>query len=256
MNELLKIAITAALDAGKEILKIYHSGEFGIKVKDDNSPLTKADNVSHKLITSHLLKTDIPILSEETNLIPFAERKDWNLLWLVDPIDGTKEFINRNIALIENQIPIMGVIFVPTTGELYYSSKEIGSFKLVINHDDFEFESILLKANKLPLIREDKTFTVVTSRSHMTAETEEYVQKMRDKHGKIKVISKGSSLKLCMVAEGLANCYPRFSPTMEWDTAAGQAICENVGSQVLDWETKKPVKYNTQKLFNSSFLVT
>ena len=140
MNELLKIAITAALDAGKEILKIYHSGEFGIKVKDDNSPLTKADNVSHKLITSHLLKTDIPILSEETNLIPFEERKDWNLLWLVDPIDGTKEFINRNgeftvnIALIENQIPIMGVIFVPTTGELYYSSKEIGSFKLVINH--------------------------------------------------------------------------------------------------------------------------
>ena len=163
--------------------------------------MTKADNVSHKLITSHLLKTDIPILSEETNLIPFEERKDWNLLWLVDPIDGTKEFINRNgeftvnIALIENQIQIMGVIFVPTTGELYYSSKEIGSFKLVINHDDFEFESILLKANKLPLIREDKTFTVVTSRSHMTAETEEYVQKMRDKHGKIKVISKGSSFK-------------------------------------------------------------
>ena len=139
MKEQLTTAITAALEAGKAILEIYHSGAFDIEIKGDNSPLTRADTASHNVIMSYLTKTDIPVLSEEGRDIPYQERKDWKQLWIVDPIDGTKEFIKRNgeftvnIALIENQRPIIGVIFVPVTGELYFSSKELGAFKVKVH---------------------------------------------------------------------------------------------------------------------------
>jgi 3'(2'), 5'-bisphosphate nucleotidase len=254
-------AITAALQAGKSILDIYHSGAFDIEIKGDNSPLTKADKASHNVIMSYLEPTDIPVLSEEGRDIPYQERKDWKQLWIVDPIDGTKEFIKRNgeftvnIALIENQRPIIGVIFVPVTGELYFSSKELGAYKVKVNLEDYDLEALLEKANKLPLQREDNTFTIVASRSHMSAETESYVQQMREIHGEVNLISKGSSLKLCMVAEGTANCYPRFAPTMEWDTAAGQAICEHAGFQVIDWGTRENMLYNRKQLLNNWFLV-
>jgi len=258
---LLNIAITAALEASKAILEIYHSGTFNVEFKGDNSPLTRADTASHDVIMSYLEPTDIPVLSEEGRDIPYQERKSWKQLWIVDPIDGTKEFIKRNgeftvnIALIENQKPIIGVIFVPVTGELYFSSKELGAFKVAVHLEDYDLDALLAKANKLPLLREDNTFTIVASRSHMSAETGEYVQQMRDLHGEVKLISKGSSLKLCMVAEGAANCYPRFAPTMEWDTAAGQAICEHAGVGVIDWETKKNMLYNREDLLNNWFLV-
>jgi len=254
-------AITAALEAGKAILDIYHSGDFDIEIKGDNSPLTKADKLSHEVIMSHLEQTEIPVLSEEGRDIPYQERKDWNRLWIVDPIDGTKEFIKRNgeftvnIALIENQRPLIGVIYVPVTGELYFSSKELGAYKVKVYQEDYNVEALLSKGNKLPLEREDKTFTIVASRSHMSEETESYVQEIRDIHGEVKLISKGSSLKLCMVAEGTANCYPRFAPTMEWDTAAGQAICEHAGFEVIDWDTKKNMLYNRKELLNNWFLV-
>ena len=260
-NQLLHTAITAALQAGKAILEIYHSGAFNVEFKGDNSPLTRADTASHDVIMSYLETTNIPVLSEEGRDIQYQERKDWKQLWIVDPIDGTKEFIKRNgeftvnIALIENQKPIIGVIFVPVTGELYFSSKENGAFKAALDLEDFELEVILAKANTLPLQREDNTFTIVASRSHMSIETEEYLQQMRDIHGEVKLISKGSSLKLCMVAEGTANCYPRFAPTMEWDTAAGQAICEHAGFEVIDWGTKEKMLYNRDELLNNWFLV-
>jgi len=260
-HNLLTTAITAALEAGKVILEIYHSGEFNVELKGDNSPLTRADSASHNVIMSYLTKTDIPVLSEEGRDIPYKERKSWKQLWIVDPIDGTKEFIKRNgeftvnIALVENQKPIIGVIFVPVTTELYFSSKELGAFKIAVNLEDYNVKTLQIKANKLPLQREDKTFTIVASRSHMSAETEEYVQQMRDIHGQVKLISKGSSLKLCMVAQGTANCYPRFAPTMEWDTAAGQAICEHASVKVIDWETKKNMLYNREDLLNNWFLV-
>ena len=262
MKEQLTTAITAALQAGKSILEIYQSGVFDVELKGDNSPLTKADKLSHEVIMSHLEQTEIPVLSEEGRDIPYQERKDWNRLWIVDPIDGTKEFIKRNgeftvnIALIENQRPLIGVIFVPVTGELYFSSKELGAFKVAVNQEDYNVEALLSKGNKLPLEREDKSFTIVASRSHMSEETEGYVQQMREIHGDVKLISKGSSLKLCMVAEGTANCYPRFAPTMEWDTAAGQAICEHAGFQVIDWNTKNNMLYNREELLNNWFLVT
>ena len=260
-NQLLHTAITAALQAGKAILEIYHSGEFDIELKGDNSPLTRADTASHNVIMSYLEPTDIPVLSEEGRDIPYQERKDCKQLWIVDPIDGTKEFIKRNgeftvnIALIENKKPLIGVIFVPVTGELYFSSKEFGAFKTAVDLEDYDIKALLSKGDKLPLQREDKTFTIVASRSHMSAATGEYIQQMREIHGEVKLISKGSSLKLCMVAEGAANCYPRFAPTMEWDTAAGQAICEHAGFEVIDWDTKKNMLYNREELLNNWFLV-
>lgn len=261
MRQLLNTAITAALEAGKDILKIYYSGDFNIETKVDNSPLTKADKTSHNVIISILKTTNIPVLSEEGSDIPYEERKNWNHLWIVDPIDGTKEFIKRNgeftvnIALIENQKALIGVIFVPVYGELYFSTKSEGAFKAFIDLENFTIERLISNAAKLPLKRRDNTFSIVASRSHMSPETESYVQEMRDKHGTVNLISKGSSLKLCMVAEGQADCYPRFAPTMEWDTAAGQAICEHAGFEVLDWKTKEPMLYNREVLLNNWFLV-
>ena len=261
MKQLLNTAITAALQAGKAILEIYHSGEFDVEIKGDNSPLTKADTASHNVIMSYLTETDIPVLSEEGRDISYQERKDWKQLWIVDPIDGTKEFIKRNgeftvnIALIEDQKTLIGVIFVPVTGDLYFSTLAIGSFKINVDLNSYNIENILETADKLPLQREDKTFTIVASRSHMSGETEDYVAEMKAKHGAVNLISKGSSLKLCMVAEGTADCYPRFAPTMEWDTAAGQAICEHAGFEVIDWETKEKMLYNREELLNNWFLV-
>lgn len=262
MNENLKIAITAALEAGKAILEIYHFGNFEVELKVDNSPLTKADVASHNVIMSYLSKTNIPVLSEEGKSIPYAVRKNWKQLWIVDPIDGTKEFIKRNgeftvnIALIQDQKTILGVVFVPVSGELYFSSTEIGSYKVVISAENYDINTFLLEGSKLPQPRQNKTYTVVASRSHMSKETELYISDMRQKYGNVNLMSKGSSLKLCMVAEGQADCYPRFAPTMEWDTAAGQAICEHAGFKVMDWETKKDLLYNREDLLNKWFLVT
>lgn len=261
MKQLLDIAINAALEAGKAILKIYHSRDFDIEIKGDCSPLTKADIASHNIITSILKKTDIPVLSEEGKEISYEDRKSWKKLWIVDPIDGTKEFIKQNgeftvnIALIENQNPILGVIFAPTTGELYFSTKEMGSYKTDVNLEIFDIDNLIKKASKIPFDNNTNVFTIVASRSHLSKETEEFIQKMKNKFGVIKVISKGSSLKMCLVAEGLADCYPRFAPTMEWDTAAGQAICEYSGFEVVDQITEKIMVYNRKKLLNNNFII-
>ena len=257
----LEIAITAALEAGKAILNIYHSDDFEVELKGDNSPLTKADIASHNVIMSHLKGTNIPVLSEEGKSIPYNDRKDWNQLWIVDPIDGTKEFIKRNgeftvnIALIENQKTVLGVIYVPVSGDLYFSAIEMGSYKVAVDLKAYNVAALLKCAQQLPLERADKTFTIVASRSHRSSETDAYVSDMREKYGVVNLISKGSSLKLCMVAEGQADCYPRFAPTMEWDTAAGQAICEHAGFEVIDWNTKERMLYNREALFNGWFLV-
>ena len=194
MKQQLHTAIAAALEAGKAILEIYHSGEFDVEIKGDNSPLTKADTASHSVIMSFLTKTDIPALSEEGKSITYEERKDWKQLWIVDPIDGTKEFIKRNgeftvnIALIENQKTQIGIIFVPVTGELYFSSKEIGAFKVKVDLENYNVETIISNGHKLPLQRKDKVFTIVASRSHMSSETKTFVQEMRDIHGEVKLI--------------------------------------------------------------------
>ena len=260
-QDLLKIAISAALEAAKEILKIYHSNDFEVQLKSDDSPLTKADLVSHQLIESYLKPTNIPILSEEGKDISFDERKDWTQLWIVDPIDGTKEFIKRNgeftvnIALIENQRPILGVVYAPVLNELYFSSNELGGFKASVDLTDFDVNNLIDSSVKLPLSREDKTYTIVVSRSHLSDETVCFIEEIKKEKGDVHLISKGSSLKLCLVAEGTADCYPRFAHTMEWDTAAGQAICEHAGFRVIDWENKEDLLYNRPNLLNNWFVV-
>src|SRR5690554_3781748 len=273
MNNSLKIAITAALEAGARIMEIYDNEDFEVDMKSDDSPLTKADLASHNIIIKYLEKTDFPVLSEEGKHLPYSTRKTWKTLWIVDPIDGTKEFIKKNgeftvnIALVENQIPILGVIYVPALKELYFASKELGSFKVEEITEFTSLEEITESAKKLPLNKStnsrinEKTnqqknkYTVVASKSHLSPETEEYIASLEKEHGTVTTISKGSSLKLCMVAEGKADQYPRFAPTMEWDTAAGQAICKYAGKTVYDYKTKKEMLYNREELLNNWFLV-
>jgi len=261
IDTLLEIAIKAALEAGKRIIEIYNSEDFSIEYKRDNSPLTKADIAAHHIIQERLESTNIPILSEEGKEIPYVQRVQWENLWIVDPIDGTKEFIKRNgeftvnIALIANQIPILGVIYVPVTKELYFGDNQFGSFKVLSVDSSTPFSEIKPNSIKLPFPIQKRNYTIVSSRSHLTKETISFITELEKMHGTIESISKGSSLKLCMVAEGTADCYPRFAPTMEWDTAAGHAICKYAGFELIDYKTKVEMLYNRIDLLNNWFIV-
>tara|TARA_Y100001968_G_scaffold319899_1_gene352106 strand:+ start:662 stop:1417 length:756 start_codon:yes stop_codon:yes gene_type:complete len=248
-NQLLQLAKSAAILAGEEILKVYNK-DFDVSYKEDESPLTIADKNANTVIEKMLLESKIPILSEEGRQVPFEERKNWDKLWIVDPLDGTKEFVKRNgeftvnIALIENGSPVMGVIYVPVTNVLYYASEE-GAFKESKNSID-----------KLPIVTDRQSFIAVGSRSHQSPETKAYFDSLINKHGKVEVISMGSSLKICLVAEGKADVYPRFAPTMEWDTAAGHAIANYANKKLIDYKTKNEMKYNREQLLNNWFIVS
>lgn len=252
MKELLEIAKTAALHAGAEIMKLYTdpAQDFGIEKKADNSPLTLADKAAHLCIMRYLQETGIPVLSEEGQYMAYEERRVWNRLWIVDPLDGTKEFIRKNgeftvnIALVEDGAPVLGVIYIPATDTLYYGIVGEGAFKQVGE-----------KTIQLPLSTKHDGFVVVASRSHMTPETEAYVADVRRMYSQVELISSGSSIKICLVAEGTADSYPRFAPTMEWDTAAGDAIARAAGKQVMDVQTGNPLTYNKEDLHNPWFLV-
>ncbi|WP_405199744.1 3'(2'),5'-bisphosphate nucleotidase CysQ [Christiangramia sp. LLG6405-1] len=261
MKKNLEIAIIASLRAGKRIMEIYENEDFEVDFKGDDSPLTKADLASHQIIMQHLSATDIPVLSEEGRDLSYEERKNWSSLWIVDPIDGTKEFIKKNgeftvnIALVRDQKPVMGVIYVPALKELYYAAENMGSFKVDDIVDFSGMKTLEASAVKLPKKNLNKKFTVVASKSHLSEETKDYISQLEEKHGEVVSISKGSSLKLCMVAEGKADEYPRFAPTMEWDTAAGQAICTFAGKTVHDHNTGEEMLYNRENLLNNWFLV-
>ncbi len=256
------VALRAALGAGKEILKIYNDpdADFSVEKKADNSPLTIADKISHQVITSYLVLTNIPVLSEEGKSIPYDERSMWKLFWLVDPIDGTKEFIGRNgeftvnIALIENGHPILGIVYVPVTGVLYLGS-ENGSYKYQTDRS-FDVEHLFNTEEKLPLSRKRSTYRVVGSRSHMSPETVQYIKSLDTKGKGIEIISKGSSLKICLVAEGEADIYPRLGPTMEWDTAAGHAVARFAGKNIVEYPSGIQLKYNKRNLINPWFIVS
>ena len=261
LSKNIELAIKASLLAGKEILNVYNSDDFEIKIKSDDSPLTKADQKAHKVIVEVLKDTNLPILSEEGRNIPYEERSKWDYYWLVDPLDGTKEFIKRNgeftvnIALIHNQNPIAGVIYVPVTKDLYFSENEIGAYKTINVDFESNLDQIINLGFKLPFMLENEGFTVVGSRSHMNSETEGFIAKLKKEHGELEFMSRGSSLKICMVAEGLANIYPRFAPTMEWDTAAGHAIAIGAGCAITQSDEKSPVVYNKENLLNPLFIV-
>ena len=260
MKEIYKTAIEAAIEGGKRIMEIYENEDFQVESKSDDSPLTIADNQANDIINSFLLPTGIPIISEENKQLDFAERKNWNRCWIVDPLDGTKEFIKRNgeftvnIALIENQKPVFGVIYVPAKNELYIGDVIQGkSYKGILKTEDFS-EKIM---EEIKRSKEADKIKVVGSRSHMNQETLDYIENLKSKYNKeVEIVSKGSSLKFCLVAEGKADVYPRFAPTMEWDTAAGQAICNAVGLSVIDRGTSEELKYNRENLLNNYFLVS
>ena len=268
----LQTAITSAVEAGGAILEVYNSADMGVEKKADNSPLTLADRRSHDIIMADLAGFGIPILSEEGRNIPFAERKQWPRMWIVDPLDGTKEFIKRNgeftvnIALAEAGRSTMGVIYVPASDTLYFADLDLGAFKIdacqkigigekkSIEMDNLK--SLVKKAVRMPLRqKKDRSFTIMGSRSHATPELEAYVETMRNQYGEVEFISSGSSLKICLVAEGRADIYPRLGPTMEWDTAAGQAIAVASGAQVVRHDDGRVLAYNKENLLNPWFVV-
>ncbi|MBT8261069.1 MAG: 3'(2'),5'-bisphosphate nucleotidase CysQ, partial [Bacteroidia bacterium] len=260
---LLKTAIKAALKAGKVIMEVYDS-VIEVEYKDDKSPLTQADKKANDIINSYLIPTQIPIISEENKQIEYLDRKDWKQCWVVDPVDGTKEFIKRNgeftvnIALVKNGKPEIGVIYVPAVRTLYFAdiNKRKG-FKTELSSHKVSIEDITKWARPLtPKNEKNNIIQVVGSRSHMNQETLDFVENLKEQGKKVEIVSKGSSLKFCLIAEGNADVYPRYAPTMEWDTAAGQAICNAVGYQVISKETNKPLLYNKQNLLNPWFVVT
>jgi 3'(2'), 5'-bisphosphate nucleotidase len=249
LSNLLPPAIQAAEDACKEILQVYHSTDFDVEVKGDLSPLTRADRKAHEAIVKVLEQTKLPILSEEGKNIPYAQRKDWSLFWMVDPLDGTKEFIKRNgeftvnIALIENQAAVLGVVAVPVSGKIYYGAKGLGahvkennSVRPLPQNKEIDFSQ--------PGIR------VVASRSHIDEQTLSFINDLNNPS----LISKGSSLKFLLLADGAADIYPRFAPTMEWDTAAAHAIVNQVGIKVLQKDSDEELVYNKENLLNPFFV--
>jgi len=260
---LLLDAVNAALKAGEEIIDIYESADFEVETKADNSPLTKADRRANSIIEKELEETGINILSEEGRDIEYGERKRWSALWVVDPLDGTKEFVRQNgeftvnIALVENATPTLGVIYVPVTDTLYYGCVEVGAYRLdnaskFFNAD--RIDDLNEKATILPE-KQEREFTMVGSRSHMSDETAEYFDGIREEYPDAEILSRGSSLKICMVAEGSADVYPRFAPTMEWDTCAGHAIAKEAGFEIYRSEDDKPLVYNKEDLLNPWFIV-
>jgi len=258
-------AIDAALEAGEQIRKVYDDpdADFQIERKADNSPLTIADKRAHAAIVDVLSATPFPILSEEGKHISYAERALWKELWVVDPLDGTKEFIKRNgeftvnIAWICQGVPVVGVIYVPVKKELYVGIAELGAFKLsdVIRREFSSLEELVEQAVRLPQTEKRDAWVVVASRSHSTPETEAFIERLKQHHSEVELISSGSSLKICLVAEGKADVYPRFAPTMEWDTAAGHAIVRAAGGEIWQTDLKGPLRYNKEDLLNPWFIV-
>lgn len=252
MHELLPDVNRIAREAADAILRIYRQANFQVDRKADTSPLTQADLASHRHIVDQLqtLTPDIPILSEESKGITYPERQSWTRFWLVDPLDGTKEFIQRNgeftvnIALVHGHRAVLGVVHIPVLNVTYAAAEGHGAFKTEGG------ETVSLRANR----RLGQAMKVVASRSHAGAETQAFLDNLRQDYALV-VVSKGSALKLCLVAEGEADLYPRIGPTMEWDTAAAQCVVEQAGGRVTTLEGQ-PLQYNKESLLNPFFMVS
>lgn len=248
LNLLLDPVNTIALQAGKKILQIYNT-EFSVDIKEDRSPLTEADMAAHHVIVDGLASLEsYPILSEESADVPFSERMAWETYWLVDPLDGTKEFIKRNgdftvnIALIHHHEPVLGVVYVPVKDQCYFAAQGCGAFK----RTGADLVQKITARQEMPV-----NPIVAGSRSHRTPELESFIENLPGHE----LISIGSSLKFCLVAEGAADIYPRLGPTSEWDTAAAQCVVEEAGGAVTDLEGRQ-LQYNTKaSILNPYFLV-
>lgn len=242
--------VALARAAGDAIMAVYRGDDLGISHKSDASPLTLADLAAHQVITAglHRFTPQIPILSEEDFSVTDAKRHQWTLFWLIDPLDGTKEFINRNgeftvnIALIENGVPVLGVVYAPARDVCYYAAQGLGAF---VQHNQLPAQPIYAQARV-----EGEMTKVVASRSHCDDRTRSLLNEL----GSYECISMGSSLKLCLVAEGVAHFYPRLGPTMEWDTAAAHAIVNEAGGIVCD-VLGQSLTYNKSDMHNPAFFV-
>jgi 3'(2'), 5'-bisphosphate nucleotidase len=249
IETLLSTAITAAERACGEIVEVYRSEDFQAEIKGDNSPLTVADRRAHHVIASILHSTGLPVLSEEGKTIPYNERKEWEYFWMVDPLDGTKEFLKRNgeftvnIALIHRNKPVIGVVAIPVNGDVYYAAS--GEAYLKRNN-------VLKKLDhRGPIDQTKPGLRVVASRSHMDEDTQLFINSLQNPS----LVSSGSSLKFMLLAEGTADVYPRYAPTMEWDTAASHAIVNAVGLKVTRQGSFEELIYNKENLLNPGFLV-
>jgi 3'(2'), 5'-bisphosphate nucleotidase len=257
-RSLLELAKSAALCAGADILQVYHEADLGIEIKDDKSPLTKADKKAHIRIIEGLKGTGIPVLSEEGRSIPFEERKNWDLFWMIDPLDGTKEFIKKNgeftvnIALIEEGNPVLGVVYAPVLDTLYYGGTSVGFSKMKADNLEVDLPKRTIESiEELKL----KNVRIVASRSHQNQATEEYI----NSYASHELVRMGSSLKFMVLAEGNADVYPRFAPTMEWDTAAADAVLRGLGYSIFKVSEKyenllSSIDYNKESLLNPYFI--
>lgn len=260
VENLLSVAVQAAIAAGNKIMHHYQT-DFEVEYKSDDSPLTIADKEAHQTIVSFLESTGFPILSEEGNHADYEIRKNWDTFWLIDPLDGTKEFVKKNgdftinIALIVRNSPALGVVFVPVHKDLYWGSEK-GSYttKLEQSNSNEAVTTLFQHGKRLPLTSERKNYVIVGSRSHMNEATHKYVEILLKERHDIEFISRGSSLKFCTLAEGNADIYPRFGPTMEWDTAAGHAVAYFAGCTILNADTQQPLIYNKLNLLNPHFI--
>ncbi len=263
LTEFLLIAVRASMEAASAIMGVYSRADFNVDMKSDDSPLTDADRKAHQIIVEALKTTPVPILSEEGRNIPYPERKGWERLWIVDPLDGTKEFIKRNgeftvnIALVRDGSPVFGVIYAPVLKRLYFGGRDLGSYGCTREMEDLPeaLDELIEACDKLPLSVPRSSYVIMGSRSHATPELKAFVEQKRGEVDSLEFISAGSSLKICRVAEGAADIYPRLGPTMEWDTAAGQGIAEGAGRNVTVWETGDPLRYNRKDLLNPWFVV-
>lgn len=246
----LEIAKQAALAAGRVILEVYGASDFGTELKADESPVTTADRRAHEVIAAYLAPTGLPVLSEEGKLMAYEGRVDWEYFWLVDPLDGTKEFINRNgeftvnIALIHKGTPVAGVIYIPCTDTLYVGDAKHGVFK-----NGKQLPRLLKRVTLEELLQKDEV-VVVASRSHLSAETSDFIQRFPQ----VQLTTMGSSLKFMLLAEGKADIYPRMAPTMEWDTAAAHAILNACNRGVYQVDLDSELVYNKSSLKNPSFI--
>jgi 3'(2'), 5'-bisphosphate nucleotidase len=280
LEPLLFIALRATARAFPEILSVY-GGSFAVDTKADFSPITEADRRSNQVITEELSQhSPYPILSEEGRSIPFSERRGWQRFWVVDPLDGTKEFVKRNgeftinIAFVEGAIPVLGVVYAPLPDLLYFAWEQSGqhldprsgSYRL----EGFSKlagaipEDLIERATRLPVqkpfnfdeTQKRESITVIGSRSHRGPHFMGYVRKLKRRYAeRVEIRTRGSALKPCLVAEGTADIYPRFGPTMEWDTAAPHAVVRGVGKRMVAFESDRELVYNKEQLVNPSFIV-
>jgi 3'(2'), 5'-bisphosphate nucleotidase len=259
MIETARIAATSLIplmrQAGDAVMTVY-ADEFTVSEKEDRSPLTEADRRANEILVNGLrdMHPDIPFISEEAEAMPYEERSGWEYFWLIDPLDGTKEFINRNgeftinVALVADSRPVLGLVFQPVGNRLFYGDEAVGAWQV---EEDCEPSRMVTGPHYSTL----ETVRVVASRSHRGPEVDAFVARLETAGKRVETTSCGSSLKICSVAAGSADVYPRFGPTMEWDTAAAHAVAGLAGRNVLDAETRTPLAYNKADLHNPWFIV-